>query len=191
MMQHNRSDIKIKQSKSEPNINEMLKLMENTVDDKLKSVKTYTPILLAVFTSVIAFLFNWNVGENDAVVAFLMLVLGLLLYGFGKLIISFFGKVYYKPIIQNRKDRFEPHRFDSYCYLSDEEFCARIIEYARKNLTENEKIHIKFLKQKVNECAYRRKCINDVLWIVEAGVALLIVMCVIKVWLSIKSNIPF
>ena len=174
--------IKTKLTKLNSNnqFNIVMKLMNDTVDEKLKNIKVYTPILSAVITSIIAFLFASNVELSPKTTIIFMVALGFLLIAFVQIIVSFFGRTYYKPTIKKIKMEFTPHIFHSYCYLSDENFCKHIKSYIKKDLTEKEILEINFLKQKINECVYRRQWLNSALGILEAGTVILIIICFIS-----------
>lgn len=164
-------------AKSGTFVDEMLFQMEKLVDEKLKNIKTFTPILLTIISSVIAFLLAIDANMDDNAEKVLFGALGLLLISFIIMIVSFFGKTNYKAIVKESRKKFAPDQFDSYCYLSDAEFLKKIKKYAKRDLTENECITAQFIKQKINECVFRRNCVNIALTVVEIGALVLAMVC--------------
>jgi heme/copper-type cytochrome/quinol oxidase subunit 4 len=175
---------KNKSPKSEEFINEALIQIEKIVDQKLNNIKTFTPILLTIITSVIAFLLAMETDIKQDSAKAILLALGVLLVSFFVMIISYFGKISYKAKEKKKKTKFEPHQFDSYCYLSDENFLTNLKEYASRNLTDKESLLAKTIKQKINECIYRRNCVNIALVIVEIGSAILAISCFILIFIE-------
>ena len=151
--------------------------MEKLVDEKLKNIKTFTPILLTIISSVIAFLLAIDANMDDNAEKVLFGALGLLLISFIIMIVSFFGKTNYKAIVKESRKKFAPDQFDSYCYLSDADFLKKMKKYAKRDLTEKEYIIAQFIKQKINECIFRRKRVNIALSVVAIGALILVIVC--------------
>ena len=165
--------IKKRKSRSKKDIAATLQQMEKIVDDKLASQKVFMPILLTVVTSVIAFLFVNNLGGDVSAAQMYFLVCCYALLCFAILILSLFGKSDYDAKVKKTENAFQPHKLSSYCYLSDEEYMRRLAKYAGRRLTYEEVLSAKCIKQKINEYAYKKGCLNVALGIVLAGVLLL------------------
>lgn len=164
-------------AKSEEYMEQVLVHIEKTVDEKLKNIKTFTPILITIITSVIAFLLPMKVDMSQDSTNVLLFALGVLLVSFIIIVVSFFGRTHYKAIIKTTNKVFVPHQFDSYCYLSDTMFLDNLKEYAQRDLTEKESLTANFVKQRINECIFRRNCINVALSAVETGSLILAISC--------------
>lgn len=171
-----------RQPKSKKAIDTMLKQIEKIVDDKLATQKVFTPILLTVVTSVIAFLFVHNLGGDVNTIQMNFMVFGYALLCFTILIISLFGQSDYDAKVKKTKKTFQPHRLSSYCYLSDEEYMCKLIKYAGRSLTYEETLSAKCIKQKINEYAVKKGWLNIALGIVLAGVLLLGIVCLVGVF---------
>lgn len=163
--------------KSQELLNATLIEMEKLVDDKLKNAKTFTPILFTIVTSVIAYLFVTEIEIGTSFSKICMVVLGIFFVAFVLMIASFFGKVHYDATISPLVSEFAPHKFHTYCYLSDDDFIKCLEIYANRELTDNEMLTVNFLKQKINEYLFRWKRIVVALVIVEIGAVLLAAIC--------------
>ena len=173
---------KLHQEKSVDFLRQVLFEMNAMVENKLKGIKTFMPVLLTIITSVLAFLLVTDIAVTEESKFVLFWALAALLLAFSVLIVSFFGKNFYKSAkkAKNRKNiQFEPHVFLSYCYLSDCEFIEAIKLFAKRELTDKEIMSVNFLKQKVNEYVYRKTLSNIALAIVEIGTIVLIITAVV------------
>lgn len=168
--------IKRKQ-KSRKDMSATLCQMEKIVDDKLSSQKVFMPILLTVITSIIAFLFVQNLGSDIQTVRMYLLVFCYALLCFGVLIISLLGQSDYDAKVKKTNKAFQPERLSSYCNLPDEEYLYKLKKYAGRNLTYEETLSARCIKQKINEYAYKKRCLNMVLGILLTGVILLVIVC--------------
>lgn len=162
--------------KSDALMTEVLNQMEKLVDEKLSNLKTFIPVLFTVVTSVVAFLFVSEVGDTKTLNGYLV-VCGILLIAFIVLIISFFGRAYYKAKEKQSDIEFCPHNMNSYIDLSDCIFIEKLNSYAGRELNNTEKVRAIFIKQKINEYATRKKLVNIALGIVEVGAAIVAITC--------------
>ena len=178
----NKTMVVIKKPKSAKEMSATLEQMEKMVDDKLANQKVFIPILLTVVTSVIAFLFVHNLGNDIEVIQFYFLVFCYALLCFTILIISLFGKSDYDAKVKKTIQAFQPYKLSSYCYLSDEEYMRKLRKYAGRNLSHVENLSAKCIKQKTNEYAFKKGCLNMALGIVLAGVLLWGILCLAGVF---------
>jgi hypothetical protein len=148
--------------------------MEKTIDENLKNIKTFIPILFALITSIIAFLFVKEIEITKEIAIFLSFTLSLLFIAFIAIMCSLFGKTQYKTIEKKIRIKFSPYEFESYCYLSDKKFINCIEHYAKCCLSKEEIVQLKFIKQKINEFIYRRNCLKIAFIIIVFGSAFLI-----------------
>ena len=158
---------------------EILYRIEKTTDEKLKNTKKFTTALLTIVTSIIAFILVMEVDVKQISSRGLLIALGVLLVLFNIIIVSFFGKINYKAIEKKTKKDFEPHLFDSYCYLSDDAFVVELEKYINRNLTDVELLIAKNIKQKINESVFIRTCVNFALGAVECGALIMSIACFI------------
>ncbi len=163
--------------RSEEHMAKVLFQIEKAVDEKLKNIKAFAPILFTIITSVIAFLLAIKVDINQDSTKVLFFALGILLISFVIMMVSFFGRTHYKAKNKKTKTYFEIVRFDSYCYLSDKIFLDNLKEYAQRDLTESEFLTAIFIKQKINEYVFRRTCANWALSVIEIGALILAITC--------------
>jgi hypothetical protein len=173
----------IKKPKNTRQMSATLKQMEKIVDDKLANQKVFIPILLTVITSVIAFLFVHNLGDDLVTIQMYFLVFCYALLCFTILILSLFGQSDYDAKVKKTMKPFQPHRLSSYCYLSDEEYLCKLRKYAGRDLSHEEKLSAQCIKQKINEYAFKKGCLNVALGIVLAGVLLLGIVCLAGVFI--------
>ena len=169
--------------KSEKDMRYTLKQMEKTIDDKLANQKVFMPILFTVVTSIIAFLFVQNFGNDVETIQMYLLVFFYVLLCFAILIISMFGQSDYDAKVKNIKKPFQPHRLSSYCYLSDTDFVRKLEKYAGRKLTHEESLSANSIKQKINEYAFKKGCLNVALGIILAGVLFLGITCLLGVFI--------
>lgn len=170
-----------KKSKSKKDVSTTLNQMEKIIDDKLANQKVFIPILLTVVTSVIAFLFVTNLGNDTNTIQMYLMVFIYALLCFAILIISLFGKSDYDAKVKKTKQSFQPHKLSSYCYLSDSEYMCKLSKYAGRSLTYEEALSAKCIKQKINEYAFKKSCLNVALSIVLAGVLILGIVCLLGI----------
>lgn len=175
--------VKKRQVKSAEDMDATLIQMEKLIDDKLANQKVFMPILLTVVTSVIAFLFVNNLGNDVNTIQMYFVVFCYALACFCILIISLFGKLEYRARVKKTRTAFQPHKLSSYCYLSDEEYMRRLIKYAGRSFTYQESLSAKCIKQKINEYAYKKGCLNIALSIVLVGVLLLGIVCLLSAFI--------
>ena len=174
--------LKKRQPKSKKDMSATLIQMEKIIDDKLASQKVFMPILFTVVTSVIAFLFVTNLGNDVNTIQMYLMVFIYALLCFAILIVSLFGKSDYDAKVKKTKKSFQPHKLSSYCYLSDEEYLRKLKKYAGRSLTYEEILSAKCIKQKINEYAFKKGCLNIALGIVLAGVLILGIVCLVGVF---------
>lgn len=168
---------KIEKMNSENTFNEVLQLMEKIVDDKISSLRTFVPLLLAVITSVIAFLMVYEVDITTYQGKFISLICAVALVLFITLINWLMGKISYKAKVRKIKSEFDPVSLQTYCYLSDEDFLEQMKVYVSRDLSEIEILKAKYLKQKVNEYISKKGTIETVYIIVGAVVILMALGC--------------
>lgn len=169
--------------KSKGHMSETLKQMEIIVDNKLANQKVFTPILLTVVTSIIAFLFVHNLGDSIQAVQMYMLAFCYALLCFVILIIMLYGKSDYEAVEKKTTEVFRPHKLGSYCHVSDAEFLRKLSQYAGRKLTLNEVLKANCLKQKINEYAFKAKKLHKALSIILAGALILGLICAAGVFL--------
>ena len=170
-----------KKPKSKKDVSTTLNQMEKIIDDKLANQKVFIPILLTVVTSVIAFLFVHNLGNNVATIQMYFMVFSYALLCFTILILSLFGKSDYDAKVKKTEKSFQPHKLSSYCYLSDDDYMCKLAKYAGRSLTYEEALSAKCIKQKINEYAFKKCYLNIALGIVLLGVLLLGLVCLLGV----------
>ena len=169
--------------KGERDMSATLSQMEKIIDDKLANQKVFTPTLFTVVTSIIAFLFVHNLGNNVQTVQLYLLVFCYALVCFTVLIISLFGQSDYNAKVKKINKPFQPHRLSTYCYLSDEDYLNKLRQYTGRELTHKESLSAKCIKQKINEYAFKKSCLNVVLGIILVGILLLGITCLIGVFI--------
>lgn len=174
--------LKKRQPKSKKDMSATLIQMEKIIDDKLASQKVFMPILFTVVTSVIAFLFVTNLGNDVNTIQMYLMVFIYALLCFAILIVSLFGKSDYDAKVKKTKKSFQPYKLRSYCYLSDSEYMCKLAKYAGRSLTYEEALSAQCIKQKINEYAFKKGCLNVVLSIVLTGVLILVIVCLIGVF---------
>lgn len=174
--------VKKRQPKSKKDMSATFVQMEKIIDDKLANQKVFMPILLTVVTSVIAFLFVHNLGDDVNTIQMYFMVFCYALLCFAILVISLFGQSDYDAKVKKTKKAFQPHKLSSYCYLSDEEYLRKLKKYAGRSLTYEEILSAKCIKQKINEYAFKKGCLNIALGIVLAGVLILGIVCLVGVF---------
>lgn len=165
----------VKVEKTEIIILETLKQMEKMVDEKLANLKVATPILFTIITSVVAFLFVDDIADATLIKLYSGTI-GVLLIAFLVLLLSYFGKSSYKPIVMNVDSIFSPYDLTSYCFLADEKFLESLSIYAGRILSENELLSASFLKQKINEYVAKKIYVSIALSILILGTAILVVI---------------
>lgn len=165
--------------KSKELINETIQLMEKVVDERLSNLKAFIPILLAVITSVIAFLMVYEVDKSTSEGKMIFYVASILLLSFAVLIGVLFGKSTYKATILKAKKAFNPALLHTYCYLSDEAFIKCLEKYAGRKLSEIEILKTSCLKQKINEYTRKNATVDTVYVLVVVGAITMAVSCVI------------
>jgi len=164
--------------KSIGHMKETLSQMEKIVDNKLENQKVFTPILLTIVTSIIAFLFVHNLGDSAEIVQMYLFAFGYALLCFVILIIMLYGKHDYEAVEKKTIEAFRPHKLGSYCHISDAEFIRKLSQYAGRKLTTIEILRANCLKQKINEYAFKAKKLRKALSIILAGVLILLLICV-------------
>ena len=173
---------KVKYSKNEEDMRETLSQMEKLADEKLANQKVFTPILLTVVTSIIAFLFVQNLGDDKQTVQIYLMVFSYALFCFVMLIIALFGRSDYDAKVRKTKEQFQPHRLSTYCYLSDENYLSVLKRYAGRELTHVECLSANCIKQKINEYVFKKDYLNIVLVIILVGVLILAFICMLGVF---------
>lgn len=171
-----------KKPKSKKDVSTTLNQMEKIIDDKLANQKVFIPILLTVVTSVIAFLFVHNLGDDVITIQMYFLVFCYALLCFAILVVSLFGQSDYDAKVKKTRKNFQPYKLSSYCYLSDSEYMCKLAKYAGRSLTYEEALSAKCIKQKINEYAFKKDCLNIALGIVLAGALILGIVCLIVVF---------
>ena len=172
--------------KSQQQMSLTLTQMEKIVDEKLANQKIFTPILFTVVTSVIAFLFVNNLGNNIHTIQIQILVFCYALLCFIILIIMLFGKADYEAVESKTIEPFKPYKLGSYYHISDEDFLRKLSQYSGRKLTSIEILKANCLKQKINEYAFKEKKLHKALCIVLIGTLILGLMCVVGVLGTIK-----
>lgn len=162
-------------SKSEMFILETLKQMEKMVDEKLASLKVATPILFTIITSVVAFLYVDDIADTTLIKLYSGTI-GVLLIAFVFLLLSYFGKSFYAPIVMNVEFVFSPYDLTSYCFLTDEKFIENLSIYAARELSESELLSANFLKQKINEYTVKKIYVSIALSVLIVGTAFLAII---------------
>lgn len=127
-----------KNIKTENHISTVLDQIEKAVDEKLKNVKTFVPVLFTVITALIAYISQRDVDKHSYSLRVWYLAYGTLFAMFILMMASFIGRKHYNAKEKKPKIKFQVHRFDSYCYLSDDNFVAKLSHYANRELTDDE-----------------------------------------------------
>ncbi|MBR3767274.1 MAG: hypothetical protein IKL10_03425 [Clostridia bacterium] len=164
--------------KSEEFVKDCFQQIEKMIDEKLSNLKAFTPILLTIITSIVAFLFVAEVGTEETGKLY-MFAIGILLIAFGVLIYSYFPKNHYKNMPLKTKEKFSVFDLNSYCFLNDEKYINELCQYFGRHLYESEESTALFLKQKINEYVYRKIISSIVLGVLMAGslvLALILIM---------------
>lgn len=164
----------------------VIEKMTKQVEDRLSSLKSFSPLLLTIITSLLAY-FMTQSFPND-LDWFIFLIIGYLLICLASIFLAYFPKKYYisdAPKKVNRfyvvfklQSQFEPWNIASYIGLSDTDFIIKLQEFLNKELSCEELLLAQFLKQKTNEYTYKRQLMSLSYIVIILGAMLIGVACV-------------
>ena len=173
----------IKKEYTEKDFTETLDLMDKLATDKLKSIKSFIPIMFSIITSSLVLLLSEKIGDDkNSTIGFLSMI-SYLLFSLICLVIAYIPKCNYE-YSKEKKHYFNPENspFDIYDFYSykiyDEDFVSELAKIKNEPLTINERLTATSIKQKVNAYFYKKRLINMVNFIFILGSALLIIGCI-------------
>lgn len=165
----------------------VIEKMIKQADEKLDSLKSFSPVLLTIITSVLAVLVTQDLSYD--LLLFAICIVGYLLICLGLIVLAYFPQ---KRYISNSPQRvnhirvifkspniFEPWNISSYMGLTDSDFIIKLQVHLEKKLSLEELLLAQFLKQKVNEYAYKRKILSFSYVVIIVGALILGWGCVI------------
>ena len=164
----------------------VIEKMTKQVDEKLLSLRSFSPLILTIVTSMIAYIVTQNF--TDDLLWFGVVLVGYSLICLALIFLAFYPKKHYLSdapkkvnrlcVIFKLRTEFVPWNLASYIGLSDDEFIMKLQNYFSKELTIEEKIHANFLKQKTNEYSYKRRQLSLSYIIIIVGAVILGVACI-------------
>lgn len=171
--------------------------MTKSVEKKLSEIRSIVPVILTVVTALIAFFFTQKIPTaSREYFGMIAIICGYLVLAFLSLIIAFYPKIVYKKkYIFNKKidktisakaakiagieKQFLPWDISSYIKMDDEDFLLALEKYLDRKLTDEEKIRVNFLKQKINELRLKRYFLNIAYGIIFLGAFGFAILCII------------
>ena len=164
----------------------VIEKMTKQVDEKLLSLRSFSPLILTIVTSMIAYIVTQKF--TDDLLWFGVVLIGYSLICLALIFLAFYPKKHYLSDAPKKVNRlcvifklgteFVPWNLASYIGLSDDEFIMKLQNYFSKELTIEEKIHANFLKQKTNEYSYKRRLLSLSYIIIIVGAVILGVACI-------------
>ena len=161
--------IHIKRPGTTEDVIELISKMEKSIEDKLQSMRSFVPFVITIVTSLLAYLFTTS---NDSFDDFIYMIVAYLLISLCSIFIAYFPHNNYKGNSDKPKwlykiqksaetyTDFHPWNLSSYIYLSDDDFIVQFETFANKKLSSIELTSTNFLKQKINEYRYKKRCIS-------------------------------
>ena len=183
-------------------LNTIIEQIDKLVDNKLSGIKLFIPFIFVVVTAVLSFILREKVpADQKNQITVYIIAIALLLIAFIALLVSYKVKPFYPDIeketleednkIDNNKNNVEKtqkeqekkpvfsiYNIKSYWDLSLEEFEKEIELKSGCILTNEERIKVQILKQKVNEYKSRNNGVNVAYWIIIISSMVLIASCV-------------
>ena len=165
----------------------VIEKMTKQVEDRLVSLKAFSPWLLTIITSLLAYLMTQSFPNDLS--CFMFVIVGYLLICLASIFAAYFPKKYYisdAPKKVNRfyvtfklQTNFEPWNIASYIGLSDTDFITKLQGFLGKDLSCEELLLARFLKQKTNEYAYKRQLMSLSYIVIILGAVAIGVGCVV------------
>ena len=165
----------------------VIEKMTKQVEDRLVSLKAFSPLLLTIITSLLAYLMTQSFPNDFS--WFMFIIVGSLLICLASIFMAYFPKKYYISDAPKKVNRFyvifkpqanfEPWNIASYIGLSDADFIIKLQDFLDKELSCEELLLAQFLKQKTNEYAYKRQLMSLSYIVIILGAAAIGVGCVV------------
>lgn len=165
----------------------VIEKMTKQVEDRLVSLKAFSPLLLTIITSLLAYLMTQSFPNDFS--WFMFIIVGYLLICLASILAAYFPKKYYISDATKKANRFyvifkpqanfEPWNIASYIGLSDADFIIKLQDFLDKELSCEELLLAQFLKQKTNEYAYKRQLMSLSYFVIILGAVVIGISCVI------------
>ena len=165
----------------------VIEKMTKQVEDRLVSLKAFSPLLLTIITSLLAYLMTQSFPNDLS--WFIFIIVGYLLICLASIFMAYFPKKYYISDATKKVNRFyvvfklqanfEPWNIASYIGLSDADFIIKLQDFLDKELSCEELLLAHFLKQKTNEYAYKRQLMSLSYIVIILGAVVIGVGCVV------------
>lgn len=158
----------------------VLNSMTKLIEEKIDACKTGLPLVLAIVTALISFLFAEKYPSKSVLWSAIIAMVFLLIAFIALLLTSFpivKYKEYGKPFWgKEKRIQFNPINVKSYQNLSNEKFLKELQQYLDADFTEMEKLQAEALKEKINEYRTKKNLLKLAYGVLIVGAILLIVI---------------
>ncbi len=170
--------ISIQKNRNDEDVVDLISKMEKSIEDKLQSMRSFVPFVITIVTSLLAYLFT---TANNSFDDFIYVIVAYLLISLCSIFIAYFPHNNYKGNSDKPKwlykiqkstetyTDFQPWNIASCIYLSDDDFIVQFETFVNKKLSQIELASANFLKQRINEYRYKKRCISISYIVIIAG----------------------